>query len=85
MLRGAVPATNVVAVRSTLGWADLAAVPEMYATAWSGLFGNLDLRPGETVLVRGATSSLGQATVNLASTTGRPSSPRPGIRCGRPC
>ncbi|MEU6890931.1 zinc-binding dehydrogenase [Streptomyces sp. NPDC046557] len=61
-----VPATNVVAVRSSLGWADLAAVPEVYATAWSGLFGNLDLRPGETVLVRGATSSLGQAAVNLA-------------------
>ncbi|MEU3910155.1 zinc-binding dehydrogenase [Streptomyces sp. NPDC029721] len=61
-----VPATNVVAVHSPLGWADLAAVPEVYATAWSGLFDNLDLRPGETVLVRGATSSLGQAAVNLA-------------------
>lgn len=61
-----VPATNVVAVHSSLGWAELAAVPEVYATAWSGLFGNLDLRPGETVLVRGATSSLGQAAVNLA-------------------
>ncbi|MFF2197871.1 zinc-binding dehydrogenase [Streptomyces sp. NPDC058157] len=61
-----VPATNVVAVHSSLGWADLAAVPEVYATAWSGLFDNLDLRPGETVLVRGATSSLGQAAVGLA-------------------
>ena len=61
-----VPATNVVAVRSSLGWAELAAVPEVYATAWSGLFGNLGLRAGETVLVRGATSALGQAAVNLA-------------------
>ncbi|MFF4845785.1 zinc-binding dehydrogenase [Streptomyces collinus] len=61
-----VPATNVVAVNSSLGWAELAAVPEVYATAWSGLFGNLDLHPGERVLVRGATSSLGQAAVNLA-------------------
>ncbi|MCX5211974.1 zinc-binding dehydrogenase [Kitasatospora sp. NBC_00240] len=61
-----VPATNVVAVRASLGWAELAAVPEVYATAWSGLFGNLDLRTGETVLVRGATSSLGQAAVSLA-------------------
>ncbi|MFG2367267.1 zinc-binding dehydrogenase [Streptomyces mirabilis] len=61
-----VPATNVVAVHSSLDWADLAAVPEVYATAWSGLFGNLDLRPGETIMVRGATSSLGQAAVNLA-------------------
>ncbi|MEU9047854.1 MULTISPECIES: zinc-binding dehydrogenase [unclassified Kitasatospora] len=61
-----VPATNVVPVRSTLGWADLAAVPEVYATAWSALFGTLELRPDETVLVRGATSSLGQAAVDLA-------------------
>jgi NADPH:quinone reductase-like Zn-dependent oxidoreductase len=61
-----VPATNVVAVHSSLDWTDLAAVPEVYATAWSGLFGNLDLRTGETIVVRGATSSLGQAAVNLA-------------------
>ncbi|MFI2765717.1 zinc-binding dehydrogenase [Streptomyces echinatus] len=61
-----VPATNVAVVNSALGWAELAAVPEVYATAWYGLFGNLDLRPGERLLVRGATSSLGQAAVNLA-------------------
>ncbi|MFG2386955.1 zinc-binding dehydrogenase [Streptomyces avermitilis] len=61
-----VPATNVAAVNSSLGWAELAAIPEVYATAWNGLFGNLDLRSGERVLVRGATSSLGQAAVNLA-------------------
>ncbi|MEU9002475.1 zinc-binding dehydrogenase [Streptomyces sp. NPDC059982] len=61
-----VPASNVVPVRSSLSWAELAAVPEVYATAWSALHGNLGLRPGETVLVRGATSSLGQAAVNLA-------------------
>ncbi|MEV6008193.1 zinc-binding dehydrogenase [Streptomyces sp. NPDC051976] len=65
-----VPATNVVPVRSSLGWAELAAVPEVYATAWSGLFGNLDLRTGETVLVRGATSALGQAAVSLAADHG---------------
>lgn len=61
-----VPATNVVAVNSPLPWADLAAVPEVYATAFSALHGNLALLPGETLLVRGATSSLGQAAVNLA-------------------
>ncbi|GGW13589.1 alcohol dehydrogenase [Streptomyces capoamus] len=61
-----VPATNVAVVDSALEWAELAAVPEVYATAWYGLFGNLGLRPGERLLVRGATSSLGQAAVNLA-------------------
>ncbi|PKV89868.1 zinc-binding dehydrogenase [Streptomyces sp. TLI_146] len=64
--RVTVPATNVVPVNSSLGWAELAAVPEVYATAWNGLFGNLALRPGERVLVRGATSSLGRAAVSLA-------------------
>ncbi|MFF2042803.1 zinc-binding dehydrogenase [Kitasatospora sp. NPDC058170] len=60
-----VPAANVVAVNSRLPWADLAAVPEVYATAYSALFGNLALKTGETLLVRGATSALGQAAVNL--------------------
>jgi len=49
-----------------LDWADFAAIPEAYATAWTALHGNLKLSAGETVLVRGATSSVGQAAVNLA-------------------
>lgn len=61
-----VPATNVVAVDTPLSWTDLVAVPEVYATAWSALHRNLRVRPGETLLVRGATSSLGQAAVNIA-------------------
>jgi NADPH:quinone reductase len=65
-----VPATNVVAVATELGWADLAAIPEVYATAWTGLHGNLALKRGETVLVRGATSSVGQAAVNVAVDAG---------------
>jgi NADPH:quinone reductase-like Zn-dependent oxidoreductase len=65
--RVTVPATNVAAVDSpSLDWPVLAAVPEVYATAWTGLYSNLSLRPGRSVLVRGATSSLGQAAVNLA-------------------
>lgn len=61
-----VPATNVVAMESPLPWAELTAVPECYATAWSTLFGNLDLKTGQTLLVRGATSALGRAAVNIA-------------------
>ena len=53
-----------------LGWADLAAIPEVYATAWMALHGNLAIARGETVLVRGATSSVGQAAVNLAVDAG---------------
>jgi len=65
-----VPAANVVEVSTSLPWTDLAAVPEVYATAWAGLRQNLDLRPGQTVLIRGATSALGQAAVNVAAGQG---------------
>lgn len=65
-----VPVTNVVAIESHLPWGELAAVPECFATAWSTLFGNLELRTGQTLLVRGATSALGQAAVNIAAHAG---------------
>ena len=65
-----VPASNVVPVSTSLSWTDLVALPEVYATAWAGLHQNLNLRPGQTVLVRGATSSLGQAAVNVAAEYG---------------
>ena len=65
-----VPASNVVAVTTSLPWTDLVALPEVYATAWAGLRHNLDLRPGQTVLIRGATSALGQAAVNVAAEHG---------------
>jgi NADPH:quinone reductase len=65
-----VPAGNVIPVSTTLSWTDLVALPEVYATAWAGLHQSLDLRPGQTVLVRGATSSLGQAAVNIAAGDG---------------
>ena len=65
-----VPASNVVPVSTSLSWTDLVALPEVYATAWAGLHQNLGLRPGQTVLVRGATSSLGQAAVNVAAEYG---------------
>ena len=65
-----VPASNVVEVSTSLPWTDLVALPEVYATAWAGLRQNLDLRPGQTVLIRGATSALGQAAVNVAAEQG---------------
>ena len=65
-----VPASNVVPVSTSLPWTDLVALPEVYATAWAGLHQNLGLAPRQTVLVRGATSSLGQAAVNVATEGG---------------
>ena len=61
-----VPASNVVAIDTSLSWPELAAIPEVYATAWVALHGNLAIESSQTVLIRGATSSVGQAAVNLA-------------------
>jgi NADPH:quinone reductase-like Zn-dependent oxidoreductase len=65
-----VPATNVVPVDTDLPWEELAAIPESYATAWTSLCGNLALAAGQTVAIRGATSALGQAAVNIAAHAG---------------
>jgi len=59
-------AGNVYPLETSLPWADLAAIPESYATAWSCLFDCLRLERGDTILVRGATSALGQAALNVA-------------------
>jgi NADPH:quinone reductase len=65
-----VPRENVVAIETDLSWEELAALPESYATAWICLRSNLALSAGETLLVRGATSALGQAAVNIAAELG---------------
>jgi len=64
-----VPSSNVVAVDSDLPWEDLAAIPESYATAWTSLIGILALAKDQVVAIRGATSALGQAAVNIAAGT----------------
>jgi NADPH:quinone reductase len=66
----AAPATNVVAIETELPWEELAAIPESYATAWTSLIGIIGLAKDQTVLIRGATSALGQAAVNIAAHVG---------------
>src|SRR5215470_11341849 len=64
------PVTNVAVIESGLPWADLAALPETYATAWTCLFRNLGIASGQTLVIRGATSSFGQAALNMAVNAG---------------
>jgi NADPH:quinone reductase-like Zn-dependent oxidoreductase len=64
------PVSNVALIESDLSWADLAAMPETYATAWTCLFRNLELAKGQTLVVRGATSSFGRAAVKMAVNAG---------------
>jgi NADPH:quinone reductase len=65
-----VPRAQVVPFRSGLPWAVLGAVPETLQTAYGSLTTGLDLRKGQTLLIRGGTSALGYATAALARDLG---------------
>ncbi len=61
-----VPASQVVPFRSDLPWKILGAVPEMLQTAYGALTVGLDAHAGQSILIRGGTSSVGMATAILA-------------------
>lgn len=62
---------NVVALDdSTLSWEELAALPQAYLTVWGALDQSLGIQAGQTLLVRGATSSVGLAAVTYAKARG---------------
>lgn len=65
-----VPVTQVQALKTTLDWSTLCAIPEMYQTAWGSLFKALGTKPGHTLLVRGGTTSVGMAAAALAKAKG---------------
>ena len=64
------PASNVALIESDLPWAELATIPETYATAWTCLFRNLEIQKGQLLVIRGATSSFGQAALKMAVNAG---------------
>jgi NADPH:quinone reductase len=61
-----VPVGQAIAFHSDLDWATLGAVPEMLQTSYGSLTIGLDARPGESILIRGGTSSVGMTTAVLA-------------------
>jgi NADPH:quinone reductase-like Zn-dependent oxidoreductase len=61
-----VPAGQVIAFHSELDWSTLGAVPEMLQTSYGVLTVGLDAQPGQSILIRGGTSSIGMATAILA-------------------
>ncbi|MBT1679748.1 zinc-binding alcohol dehydrogenase family protein [Curtobacterium aurantiacum] len=65
-----VPASSVVPFTSALDWAAIGAVPEMLQTAHGSLTVGVDARRGDTILVRGGTSSVGLACIVLAKQQG---------------
>lgn len=65
-----VPEAQVMPIHTDLPWETLAALPETWLTAWGSLVDVMDVRAGNIVLVRGATSSVGMAAISLAKDFG---------------
>lgn len=66
----AVPRSCVVPFESDLPWQVLGAVPEMFQTAHGSLTAGLECAAGETLLVRGGTTSVGMMAAQLAKEMG---------------
>jgi len=65
-----VPRGQVIPFTSDLPWDVIGAVPETLQTAYGSLTTGLDLRQGQTLLVRGGTSSVGLAAATVAKDLG---------------
>ena len=69
------PKASVIRIATTeqdikIGWDILGALPEMLQTAHGCLFRSLKVSKGETLLIRGATSSVGLAAIGLGKHAG---------------
>jgi NADPH:quinone reductase-like Zn-dependent oxidoreductase len=65
-----VPAAQVIPFQSSLPWSTLAAIPEMLQTAYGSLTVGLEAVDGQSLLIRGGTSSVGLAAAVLAKLRG---------------
>lgn len=65
-----IPSNQVYPIENDMSWVELAAIPEMYYTVYASLFDALKLVKGESLLIRGGTSSIGLAALQLAKSAG---------------
>lgn len=65
-----VPVKNVFPFKSSLDWSILGAIPEMFQTVSGSLNEALEIQAGETLLIRGGTSSIGILACQLAKSKG---------------
>jgi NADPH:quinone reductase-like Zn-dependent oxidoreductase len=65
-----VPASCVFPIAPKLDWAELAAIPVSFVTAYGALIDVLEIAPGQTLLIRGGTSSVGLAAISIARALG---------------
>ncbi|MEM9955205.1 MAG: zinc-binding alcohol dehydrogenase family protein [Chloroflexota bacterium] len=62
----ALPVEQIMQLDSNLPWEILGAIPEMFLTAFFSLHDGLEIASGQSLLVRGATSSVGMMSVQYA-------------------
>ena len=62
----AAPAANVIPIPDSLDFNQAASVPLVFLTAWHMLVDLAGVRPGQTVLVLGASSGVGIAAIHIA-------------------
>jgi NADPH:quinone reductase-like Zn-dependent oxidoreductase len=60
------PEVNCLPYPENLGWAEAAAIPLVFQTAWHMLVHRAQLQPGESVLVLAAGSGVGSAAIQIA-------------------
>lgn len=65
-----VPLEIVFPFTSNLSWETLGAIPEMFQTVSGSLNQALEIEKGETLLIRGGTSSIGMLSCQLAKSKG---------------
>ncbi|WP_375445557.1 zinc-binding alcohol dehydrogenase family protein [uncultured Fibrella sp.] len=65
-----VPKSIIYPFLSTLSWTELGAIPEMFQTVYGSLHLSLRIQPGETLLIRGGTSSIGMLATQMAKNGG---------------
>ncbi len=64
------PESHVFSIDSQLEWEELAAIPETFYTAYGSLFISLHLKKDDILLIRGGTSTVGLAALQLAKAVG---------------
>lgn len=64
------PIHHVFAANTKLDWIEMAAIPETFFTAYGSLFDCLQLQEDDVLLIHGATSALGLASIQLAKAVG---------------
>ena len=65
-----VPAAQVIPFETSLPWDVVGALPEMFQTAYGSLTAGLDLKAGQTLLIRGGTSTVGLSAATMAKDIG---------------